>query len=140
MPKLAPRLAQMVDGVRKQDPPTMKKIPVESDIPEFLVRAGQAADATERARAVGDWSLIDFCYLLRIREYTRKSLRNANKQTKQFKLSDAIFFERGNDGSLRRLGRDAADERVLPAAGAMLNFDNQKQRSEGGLRPSRSKW
>ena len=81
MPKLAPRLAQMVDGMRKQDPPTMKKIPVESDIPEFLVRAGQAADATEQARAVGDWSIIAFYYLLRIGEYNRKSLGNADKQT-----------------------------------------------------------
>ena len=65
--------------MRKQDPPTMKELPVESDIPEFLARAGQAADATKRARTVGDWSLISFYHLLRIGEYTRKLLRNADK-------------------------------------------------------------
>ena len=102
----------------------MKKLPVESDIPEFLARAGQAVNATERVRVVGDWSLIALYYLLRIGEYTRKALRNADKQTKQFKSSDARFFERGKDGSLQRLGRNASDERILAAAGGTLKLDN----------------
>ena len=36
--KLAPRLRQMLDGWSKEDPPTMKKLPVEVDIPEFLAK------------------------------------------------------------------------------------------------------
>ena len=68
--------------------------------------------------------MILFYYLLLIGEYSRKSLRNADKQTKQFKLCDASFFDRGKDGSLRRLGRDAAKKWVLSAAGATLKLDN----------------
>ena len=30
----------MMDGMRKQDPPTIKKLPVEADVPEFLAEAG----------------------------------------------------------------------------------------------------
>ena len=34
--KLLPRLQQMVEGYRKEDPPTLKKLPVEVDVPEIL--------------------------------------------------------------------------------------------------------
>ena len=68
---------------------------------------------------------------LRIGEYTRKASRNEDKQTKQFKLSDATFFERQKDGSLRRLARDASNERILAAAGATLKLDNHKNGWKG---------
>ena len=32
--KLLPRLQQMLDGFRKADPPTVKQLPVEADVPE----------------------------------------------------------------------------------------------------------
>jgi hypothetical protein len=35
--KLLPRLQQMLDGFRKADPPTTKQLPVEADVPEYLV-------------------------------------------------------------------------------------------------------
>ena len=89
-----------MDGMRKQDPPTMKKLPVEADVPEFLAEAGRSKNATEKERAIGDWGLVAYYYLLRIGEYTRKASRNEDKQTKQFKLSDATFFEQEKDGSL----------------------------------------
>ena len=38
--ELLPQLAQTLDGWRKEDPPTTKQLPVESDIPEFLEAAG----------------------------------------------------------------------------------------------------
>jgi hypothetical protein len=38
--KLIPRLAQMLDGWQKQDPPTSKKLPVEADVPEYLCQVG----------------------------------------------------------------------------------------------------
>ena len=77
--------------------------------------------------------MILFYYLLLIGEYSRKSLRNADKQTKQFKLCDASFFEQGKDGSLQQLGRDASDERILAAAGVMLKLDNQKKTVRRGF-------
>lgn len=67
---LAPRLDQMLDGWRQEDPPVQKKLPVESDVPEHLAKAALDPAATEKAKAVGDWSLIAFYYLLRIGEYT----------------------------------------------------------------------
>jgi hypothetical protein len=45
--KLLPRIAQMLDGWRKDDDPVMKKLPVEVDIPEYLVRIGLLPEATE---------------------------------------------------------------------------------------------
>ena len=34
--KLIPRLSQMLDGMCHEDTPTMKKLPVEADVPHFL--------------------------------------------------------------------------------------------------------
>ena len=48
--KLLPRLAQTLDGMRKDDPPTMKKLPVEADVPEYLVRKAIAKGSTGRSR------------------------------------------------------------------------------------------
>jgi hypothetical protein len=35
--KFLTRLQQTLDGWRQEDPPTSKKLPVKSDIPEYLV-------------------------------------------------------------------------------------------------------
>jgi hypothetical protein len=35
---LLPRIAQTLDGWRKEDPPTTKQLPVEADIPELLAK------------------------------------------------------------------------------------------------------
>ena len=37
---LVPRLAQMMEGWRKEDPTTKKKLPVGIDVPEFLAELG----------------------------------------------------------------------------------------------------
>ena len=63
----------MLDGWRKQDPPTMKKLPVEADVPELLSTIGSAPHANELDKAIGDLSLIAFYYLLRVGEYTIKN-------------------------------------------------------------------
>ena len=77
---LVPRLAQMIEGWRKEDPPTKKKIPVRIDVPEFLEELGMEKDATEMVKVVGDCAVIAFYYLLRVGEYTVK-----NKEMKQSK-------------------------------------------------------
>ena len=66
--KLAPRLQQMMDGWRKEDPPTTKKLPVEVDVPEYIATAGRQAGPTSCLRAIGDLCLIAFYYLLRVGE------------------------------------------------------------------------
>ena len=54
---------------RKVDPPTSKKKPVVVDIPEFLYKIGLEYGALKIVKAVGDFKLIAFYYLLRIGEY-----------------------------------------------------------------------
>ena len=56
--KLLPRLQQMLDGFRKADPPTTKQLPVEADVPEYLVDLGRDSEARELDRAIGDLVMI----------------------------------------------------------------------------------
>jgi hypothetical protein len=86
--KLLPQLQQTFDGWQKEDPPTLKKLPVEADVPEYLSEQRLRAEATELKKAVGDLTLISFYYLLRIEEYTVKGTCKETKQTVQFKYED----------------------------------------------------
>jgi hypothetical protein len=129
--KLLPRLQQTYDGWRKEDPPTTKMLPVESDVPEWLVSRGAVEGATELDKAVGDLSMIAFYYLLRVGEYTIKGTRNETKQTVQFKLEDVTFFRKNSSGKLCCLPRGAQDHLVMTADGATLKLDNQKNGWKG---------
>ena len=126
-----PRIQQMLDGFKKEDPATQKKLPVEVDIPDYLAGLGRAAEATELARAVGDLTLIAFYYLLRVGEYTKKRRRNSSKQTRQFKMRDCRFFKRDERGRLRQLPRNAPDEDIMAAEMVPLKLDNQKNGWKG---------
>ncbi len=70
----------------------MKQLPVEADVPEYLVKLGQEPEARELDRAIGDLTMIAFYYLLRIGKYTTKGTRNNSKQTEEFKLGGIMFF------------------------------------------------
>jgi hypothetical protein len=83
--KLLPRLQQMIDGFRKVDPPTTKQLPVEADVPEFLVQLGLSPEARELDRAIGDLTMIAFYYLLRIGEYTTKGTRTIRNRRRNLK-------------------------------------------------------
>ena len=48
-----PKIAQTLDGWAKEDPPTVKKLPVEVDVVEWLVRCGMEPGADEKTRATG---------------------------------------------------------------------------------------
>ena len=96
--KLIPRLTQILEGWKKEDPPTLKKLPVEVDIPEYIASLGNNITATELDRAVGDLTLIAFYYLLRVGEYTTKAKRPGSKQTIQCKLEDITFFGHDKGG------------------------------------------
>jgi hypothetical protein len=52
----------MLDGFRKANPPTTKQLPVEADVPAYLVKLGQDLEARELA--IGDITMIAFYYLL----------------------------------------------------------------------------
>ena len=129
--KLLPRLAQMLDGMRKDDPATVKKLPVEVDIPEYLSIESLRPGASEQEKAVADLTLIAYYYLLRVGEYTIKNSRNNTKQTVQFRITDITFFKRDAFGTLRQLQRQAPDQDILTADSATLKLDNQKNGWKG---------
>ncbi len=61
--KLLPCLQQMLDGFRKADPPMTKQLPVEADVPEFLVNLGLSPEACKLDCSIGDLTMIAFYYL-----------------------------------------------------------------------------
>ena len=125
--KFLPRLSQMLDGFRKEDPPTNKKLPIEVDIPELLCVRGLAGTASEKERAVGDLVLLAFYFLWRVGEYTIKQGRNSTKQTTQFCMKDVLFFERTATGQLRQISPYmATDDAILSAVGVSFMLRNQK--------------
>lgn len=125
------RLAQTMDGWAKEDPPTLKKLPVEADVPELLVKLGLAPCATELVRATGDLSLIAFYFLLRIGEYTGKGARMLEKQTEQFTMGDTTFFSKDENGKIRQISRLAPDDVIMSAASGTLTLGNQKNGWKG---------
>jgi hypothetical protein len=129
--RLLPRLSQILDGWRKEDPPTTKQLPVEADVPELLAENGRNGNATVLDRAIGDLTLIAFYYLLRIGEYTIKGTRNETKQTVQFKFEDVTFFKKNASGQLRCLSRTAPSHLIASADGATMKLDNQKNGWKG---------
>ena len=121
----------MLDGWRKIDPPTIKKLPVESDVPELLSTIGADPTTNELDAAIGDLCLIAFYYLLRVGEYTIKNSRNNTKQTVQFRLKDVTFFRRDHNGHLRQVNRFAPAADIATADSATLKLDNQKNGWKG---------
>jgi hypothetical protein len=129
--KFLPALQIMVEGYTKDDPPTRKMLPIESDVPELLVDLGYSTSGTSHTQTVGDLTLIAFYYLLRIGEYTVKSKRGNTKQTVQLKLEDVTFFKTAKVGQLRCLPKNAPYELILSADSATLKLDNQKNGWKG---------
>jgi hypothetical protein len=81
-----PELAQMLDRWEAKDGPVKKMMPVEIDVPEYLVKCGmQPGASVRRVKAIGELALIAFFFLLRIGEYTVKGKRNHTKHTMQFR-------------------------------------------------------
>jgi hypothetical protein len=79
------RIQQTLDGWRHADPPTQKKLPIELDVPEYLINEVGHKAATVFDQAITDLTTIAFYYLLCIGEYTVKKNRNKTKRTVQFK-------------------------------------------------------
>ena len=128
--KFVPRIQQMLDGFRKDDPAIVKKLPVTSDLPERMCDWGFEKEATEKEKAVGDLGALAFYGLLRIGEYTVKAHRNESKQTKQFCMNDCTFWTRVH-GSFKRLPRRASDKAIMAAEGLTLRLGNQKNGWKG---------
>jgi hypothetical protein len=100
---LLPCLQIMLDGYRKVDPPTHKKLPIQSNVPKLLVETAYQPGTTQHQRATADLTMIAFYYLLRIGEYMVRGWRNNTKQMVQFKYKDVLFFKKNSRGQLRCL-------------------------------------
>ena len=83
----------MLDRWKKEDPPTMKQLRIEADIPEYLVQMAMETNAGEVEKAIANLTLIVSYYLLRVREYTCRQRCNDEKQTMQFRVKDVTFFK-----------------------------------------------
>jgi hypothetical protein len=129
--KFLTRLQQTLDGWRRKDPPTTKKLPVKSDVPKFLVNKSGHRLATALDHAVADLTTIAFYYLLRIGEYTVKGTGNKTKRTVQFKMEDVTFFKEDKHGCIMCLSRNAPIANILSADEATLKLDNQKNGHKG---------
>jgi hypothetical protein len=129
--KLLPCLQQMLNGFRKADPPTTKQLPVEADMPEFLVKLGLESEARELDWAIGDLTMVAFYYLLCIGKYTTKGARNNSKQTEEFEMGDIMFFAKDKQGNLQCLLCDAPADLIASADGATMKLDNQKNGWKG---------
>ena len=114
--------------MRKADPATTKKLPVEFDVPEFLGNLAQENNASPVTIAVADCALMAFTYLLRVGEYTRKGVRQNTKQTTEFEVQDVTFFRRDPVTQQLRVlpAGTATDEELLEAHGVSLRLRNQK--------------
>jgi hypothetical protein len=121
----------MLDGWRKDDPPTIKKLSVEADVPELLSHIGSLPTANELDKAIGDLMLIEFYYLLRVGEYTVKTTQIQSKQTIQFCIGDVTFFKPDCNGVIRQLSKMAPIVHIMTATSAMLKLENQKNGWKG---------
>ena len=129
--KFGLRIQEMLEGWAKDDTVTIKKLPVEADVPELILKWCLMIGATTLMWATGDWALIAYYWLLCIGEYTGKVTRNHTKQTMQFKLEDCTFFEEKEEGKIVKLPWSAPDKQILEAESAALKLDNQKNGWKG---------
>ena len=129
--KFFPWLKQCIDGYRKQDPVSQKKLLVEADVPEYLVKCALDPSASELNKAVGDLSLTAFYYLLWVGEYTVKGKQDNSKQTIQFKIEDIGFFANDKRSWLWCFPRNAPDVDIAMATGTALTLDNTKTVGKG---------
>jgi hypothetical protein len=126
-----PLLQQTLDGWRNEDGPVKKKMPVEADVPEWLVKCAYQPGGTNLNKAVADLILIAFYFLLRVGEYTVKGKRNNTKRTVQFRMRDVTFFKKDKWGRLKQIPRNAPARVILAADAATLKLDNQKNGWKG---------
>ena len=125
------RLAETLTGWRKDNPAIEKKMPVEADVPELLTEQARRPGATKLMRAVRDCALINIFFLLRVGTYTVKQSRNAEKQSKQFKLEDCTFFKNNVMGQLRQLSQGTGDAAIMVTESANLELDTSKNGWKG---------
>ena len=119
-------IERMVEGFRREDPPSTPQLAVPVIVPHTCYKAGLLSE-DPKITASGCLATIAFYFLLRVGEYTqpRFIVRNGKKvratRTKQFSVGDIGFFK---DGKI--LSRTSSLEILLTADAATLKISNQK--------------
>ena len=112
----------------------MKKLPVEVDVPEWLIDRAEKSES-EKLKAIGDHALVGYYYLLRIGEYTirhgQSHAKQTDKQTEQFKMKDVAFFCVNSQGRMYQCTKNARAFDIMRAKSATLKLDNQKNGWKG---------
>jgi hypothetical protein len=126
--KFIPLLQQTLDGWRNEDGPVKKKMPVEADVAEWLMKCAYQPGGKTFNKAVADLILIliAFYFLLRVGEYTIKGKKGNTKRTVQFRMRDVTFFKKDLLSRLKQILRNAPDHVILSADAATLKLDNQE--------------
>jgi len=85
-------LQQLLEGYRREDPVSQPKLAIPLTVPRYLHLQGNTF-GSEKEKAIGDFALIAFYYLLRVGKYTyhRPSDR---RRTQQFRAHDVAFLAR----------------------------------------------
>jgi hypothetical protein len=116
----------MIEGWRRDDPPSTPQLAVPIVVPQTCFTAG-AASPDPKIQAAGQLALIAFYYLLRVGEYTKPRfvMRNGSKvrttRTKQFSYYNVGFYK---DGKI--VSRASDLDILLTCDAATLKITNQK--------------
>ena len=119
-------VARLVEGFRREDPPPIPQLAVPIAVPAQCQQTGYRTRCN-KAKAIGDLSIIAFFYLLRVGEYTRPKFYNSNNQkiratrTVQFRIGDIGFF---NNGKI--LPRSSPLHKLKTVDSCTLKISNQK--------------
>ena len=120
-------LQRLVEGFRREDPPSIPQLAVPITVPNLCYNAGMLPSSPPSRQAAGQLALIAFYYLLRVGEYTnpryitRGGRRVTSTRTKQFTVGNVGFFK---DGKI--LERTSPINILLKADAATLKISNQK--------------
>jgi hypothetical protein len=120
-------LQRMVEGFRRQDPPSVPQLAVPITVPNLCYQASLRPTATKQDQAAGQLTLIAFYYLLRVGEYTKPKYNTKNgtqqstTRTRQFTVGSVGFFKNG-----AILPRSSPIDILLTADSATLKISNQK--------------
>ena len=119
-------IERMVEGFRRQDPPSTTQLAVPITVPNLIFRTNMASSDPHQ-QAIGCLTLIAFYYLLRVGEYTQPKFvyRNGKKcrtsRTVQFTVKNVGFFKQG-----KVVKRSAPLDTLLQCDAATLKITNQK--------------
>ena len=119
-------VARLVEGYRREDPPSVPQLAIPISVPEEMQAAGYATKSPTQ-QAIGDLGVVAFYYLLRVGEYTKpryattNGIRKRATRTIQFRVSDVGFFLHN-----KIMPRNSPLKALSKATSCTLKITNQK--------------